>query len=703
MGRLIRAHPWQHTSLGPPQQWPPTLRTALSMILRSGYPMFIWWGEALTCFHNDAYLPVLGKKHPEALGKSAREVWSEIWDEVGPLARNVFTGRTTYMQDLPLYLHRKGFSEETYWTFSYSPILLESGEVGGLLCACNEETGKIVGQRRLRTLQEITGLSLEHKTVEEVGWSAVEAMGKNPNDFPFALLYLLNEAGDELTLINSVGLSGGVAPRLPMGSAAPWELHSLLEQRIALVTEAIPLGAAHSGTNGAFVMPLQRSSADTLTGVLICGLSPYLDFENGYSRFLLATATQVTGVMAEVKAFDAEHQRAEERAKAEKDLQNLFMQAPVGILILEGASYRVKLVNDAYLPIVQRSREALLGKNIFEALPEVANQGFREILDEVRRTGTPYHHREYRTLLHRHGREETTYLNVVYQPLRERDGSTSQVMVLVHEVTDQVLARKRMEEITQTLEVEVNERTRDLRQANQELERSNKELEQFAYAASHDMKEPLRKIQTFATFLTDETRPPEMQRSFITKIQESAKRMSMIIDDLLNYSYQGGERLMVDIDLNKTIQDVRYDLELLINQKGALIEQDPLPVLPGIPTQLHQLFFNLLNNALKFAKPGEPPRIRISCRTVALPGREGSFAEIVVIDNGIGFEQEYAEKIFQLFTRLNDRQAYAGSGIGLALCKKIVAIHQGEIRANSQPGQGTRFTIHLPMQEIARS
>ncbi|MEI6947591.1 PAS domain S-box protein [Paraflavisolibacter sp. H34] len=264
-------------------------------------------------------------------------------------------------------------------------------------------------------------------------------------------------------------------------------------------------------------------------------------------------------------------------------------------------------------------------------------------------------------------------------------------------------------EAAEALEKEVEKRTIDLTNANNQLERSNRELEQFAYAASHDMQEPLRKIQTFASFLEENTGPAlgDTDRRFITKIRESARRMAVIIDDLLNYSRQTRNDLsFADTDLNSVIAGVRSDLELLIQQKGGILLSDHLPIIQAVPLQMHQLFYNLINNALKFSRPGVPPEIRIAVERLENEGegRKGPplFA-ITLQDNGIGFEQQYADKIFQLFQRLNDRYSYGGTGIGLALCKKIVSNHRGEISAFSEPDKGACFTILLPAYQTAAS
>jgi len=707
MGELIRSKDWSATSLGPVENWPHSLKTTISLVLHSAYPMFIWWSKELIMFHNDAYLPVLGKKSPDALGKNARIVWSEVWQDIGPLVDDVFRGGSVFMKDLPLYLGRKGFLEETYWTFSYSPILNEEGQVDGLFCACNEETEKILGQRRLNTSEKIAAIHTHQHTVEQVCKGAVEILDENRNDVPFSLLYLVDEQNGEMKLIHSSGL-GDEQSRSVICNGRPndlWDLSEIKNCCKPVFTNQVSNEIRNFLPNitSAAILPLQKGGTEELSGFLICGVSPSLEFDERYKSYFIYTASQISTAIADVSTFEYERKKAQallelaqSKEKAEKELHNLFMEAPVGIIILRGPNHIVELVNEFYCLIVKRNKEELLGRSVFDVIPEAIEQGYREIINGVRISGEPLYLHEHETVLHRNGKDETTYLSFVFQPLKELNDEVERVMVLVHEVADQVLARKNMEDLNLFLEQEVNQRTKALKQANAELERSNKELEQFAYAASHDMQEPLRKIQTFASFLTDNTESiSEVKRKYISKIQESAKRMSGIIDDLLNYSHQTTEIQFVTKDLNKIVQDVIFDLELMINQKGAILTHENLPSVQTIAGQMHQLFYNLINNALKFSKEDVPPRIHISCSILD----EGRYVEITVKDNGIGFEAEYADKIFQLFKRLNDRKSYSGSGIGLALCKKIVSNHGGTIRAESQLGEGASFIIRLPVEQ----
>ena len=238
-----------------------------------------------------------------------------------------------------------------------------------------------------------------------------------------------------------------------------------------------------------------------------------------------------------------------------------------------------------------------------------------------------------------------------------------------------------------------------------ELEIQNRELEQFAYVASHDLQEPLRKIQTFTELIRSNYDDKNFVERYFEKLDASAKRMALLVKSLLNYS-----RLSKDksenkkVDLNRILSETKQDLELLIEETHATIESDKLPTVFGNPTQLGQLFSNLVGNALKFSQID--PLIEISVNTVAknditdapLTLSKQRYFEIKFKDHGIGFEQEYDKVIFSLFQRLHGKHEYAGTGIGLALCKKIVENHNGFIKAKGEPDKGATFYIYLPCE-----
>jgi signal transduction histidine kinase len=256
------------------------------------------------------------------------------------------------------------------------------------------------------------------------------------------------------------------------------------------------------------------------------------------------------------------------------------------------------------------------------------------------------------------------------------------------------------------LEQKVDERTRELLEINKELELSNHDLQQFASVASHDLKEPLRKIQVFSNIIKERhfSNSDDMSK-YLDKVIISSGRMNKLINDLLNYSRLSEAKLFEAADFNEIIGEILVDLELLIAEKKAIIEVEPIPMIESIPGLIRQLFQNLISNALKFSKSDVPPIIKITAKIIDqhevadVVSRHDKYCCIVISDNGIGFNEKYATKIFTLFQRLNSREKYEGTGIGLAIAKKIMDKHNGAIIANSREMEGASFTIILPLQQ----
>ncbi|HEY1112428.1 MAG TPA: ATP-binding protein, partial [Chitinophagaceae bacterium] len=249
--------------------------------------------------------------------------------------------------------------------------------------------------------------------------------------------------------------------------------------------------------------------------------------------------------------------------------------------------------------------------------------------------------------------------------------------------------------------------TRELQDANTELEISNNELMQFASVASHDLKEPLRKIHMFSNIIRERymSESPHGALDYMNRIIRSSARMTKLIDDLLTYSRLSINTLFESTDLNCIINEVLSDLELSITEKGAEVLVDHFPHIEVVPGQMRQVFQNIISNALKFSRPGTPPRITITSELISQPdfdiaaAEKGDYCRISIADNGIGFDEQYTAKIFTIFQRLHSREKYEGTGIGLAITKKIIEKHNGWITARSTSGGGSTFVIILPLRQ----
>lgn len=255
------------------------------------------------------------------------------------------------------------------------------------------------------------------------------------------------------------------------------------------------------------------------------------------------------------------------------------------------------------------------------------------------------------------------------------------------------------------LEIKVSKRTKELISKNEQLELINHELQQFAWVVSHDLKEPLRKIEIFIKIIKDKYLKEDAKAvDYVDRTISSADRMSNLITELLEYSRLSSNTTFEKTNLNDTLDEVMSDLEYLTEQKKAVIQKNELPTIKGISSQLRQVFQNLIGNALKFSKQDIAPVIEIHSERIAtkdfdaIVSSDGDYCRITVTDNGIGFDDNYVDKIFIIFQSLNPRNIYEGTGIGLAIAKKIIEKHNGLITAKSKVGIGSSFIIILPLQ-----
>jgi len=271
------------------------------------------------------------------------------------------------------------------------------------------------------------------------------------------------------------------------------------------------------------------------------------------------------------------------------------------------------------------------------------------------------------------------------------DYMCSDTDITAHKGAEEAL-RKSKEE----LEVRVRERTA-------ELERSNRELEEFAFVASHDLRDPLRKIQAFVDLLVRKSGSSlnEQSLDYVNRIEKSAARMQMLLTSILDYSRVSTKATpFKTVDLNKTVEVALSNLEIAIKKKAATVEVDRLPSIEGDRVQMIQLFQNLIGNALKYHREDEPPVAKIYSKPVSegTPGGKAAY-DIFVEDNGIGFDEKFLDQIFNPFQRLHGKDQYEGIGMGLAICRKIVGRHGGSITAKSTPGKGSTFIVSLPAKQ----
>jgi PAS domain S-box-containing protein len=361
----------------------------------------------------------------------------------------------------------------------------------------------------------------------------------------------------------------------------------------------------------------------------------------------------------------------------QNELVGSILDSSVDLIAVVDRDLKYVIINKAAMKAYGRTSEQLIGHSLTEVFPNLESSEMIGNLQTVLQGRMLHVEKYYSPILN-------GYLDSFYIPLFDKAGEVGRVLIIAHDITEIITSNEHLVEL------------------NAELKKSNEHLEQFAYVASHDLQEPLRKIQTFSEIVDTEIDDKEFVQKYMGKIRMAASRMSDLVQSILHYSRVSDSREnFVPIDLNKVLETTKTDLEILIESKGAIFETGPLPEINGLEPQMNQLFLNLISNSLKFCDT--QPVISVQAALLNpddAASMKFNFAEgcikLCFQDNGIGFEQQYADKIFNIFQRLHDPKKYPGTGIGLALCKKIVEMHKGFIEISSSPGKGTTVFIYLP-------
>ncbi len=383
MGARMREVDWARTPLGPAEQWPQSLKTAVRIMLTSRQPMFVWWGEELINLYNDAYKAIVGGKHPGALGQPAEHVWREIWDQVGPRAESaVRMNEGTYDEALLLIMERHGYPEETYYTFSYSPVPNDQGDTGGIICANSEDTRRIVGERQLAMLRELAARTVDARTFEDACTRSIRCLETNPHDLPFAMIYLVDPDRRHVRLAGTTGIDRG-HPAVPdvvaVDALAAWPFAEVLAiQRTCLVPapdlpgERLPTGAWSRPPHQVAAVPIAPSGHDGRAGVLIVGLNPFCLFDDTYRGFLDLVSAQIAASIANAQAYEEERRRAEALAELDHAKTIFFsnvsheFRTPLTLMlgplddIMDGSGRPLEPEHRDLLTLVRRNGQRLL-------------------------------------------------------------------------------------------------------------------------------------------------------------------------------------------------------------------------------------------------------------------------------------------------------------------------------------------------------
>lgn len=654
MGDLMRSTDWAASTIGHPAGWSHSLTSKLNTIMGAAFPMFLFWGDDLTCFYNDAFRPSLGinGKHP-ALGKKGKDVWPEIWYFIAPLIEQVMTtGKSVWYEDQLLPIYRNGQMEDVYWTFSYSPVTNENEEIAGVVAVCVETTDKVALLKRLEESNNLYAFAIE---ASELGtWDLDPVTGKFLGNHRLKEWFGL-EQEDEIELNRAI-------------DAVAEKDRDRVSAAIARATQW------SSGGN----YDIEYTIVNRKTGQeRIVKAKGKATFNEGKE------AVRFNGTLQDITA---EVQAREQNKKLSILVENSVDL--MAILRMDGRNAYINKAGKALLGIDEDADVTTIPISDFHT-PEQLEFVQTNILPGVMSSGT-----WAGQFAIRNGKtgEIIPLYNNCHRIDDERTGEPIGVGTVMRDIRNELNAR-------QLLEDQVKERTKELVKLNEQLERKNKDLASFAFVSSHDLQEPLRKINTFISRIEDNGQSTDDKNSiYFNKIKASATRMQVLINDLLNFSRTSTADGQFELtDMNILLAEVARECQDKLDAKGGIMEIGNLPSLNAIRFQLLQLFTNLAGNSIKFARANEPLKITIAADLATLPHTSETFHRITFADNGIGFDSHYKDKIFEVFQRLHSKDAYEGTGIGLSICKRIMENHTGFIYADGQPGMGAKFSLYFPV------
>jgi PAS domain S-box-containing protein len=672
MGSLIRSKDWGMTPVGEPAEWPQSLRTTMSMILNSRFPMFLWWGPELICFYNDAYRPSLGEqgKHPSILGMPAEQAWSEIWDIIKPLIDRVLKGESTWSEDQLIPIFRNGKLEDVYWTFSYSPVSNENGKPVGVLVICQETTEKVNILRDLKEREDQLRFTIE---AADLGtWDL------NPSSNKFV-------GNDRLKQWFGLGPDEQIELGLALSSIAEKDR----EKVVAAIERALD---PDSGGNYEIEYAIINPRTSVEKRVLAKGKAEFNEER---------VATRFSGTLQDLTFEKLANEQLKEN---EERLNIVIASSELGTWEWHLLTDKI-IYSDRYLEIFGFKPEDTVSHQVMLKSLDASDRPLRDAaLQTALKTGTLY----YESRVNQ-GDGSVRWIEARGRVFYNADGEPEKLIGTLRDITGAKNRQSELMESEQKLEKQVRERTAELELKNSELKKMNSELESFAYISSHDLQEPLRKIQILSSIIVEKEYDTLSQagKEYFDRMQAAARRMQVLIKDLLTYSRTRATDLVYEeTDLSLIISQVLRELKETIVEKRAIFDVGPLCRISIIPFQFIQLMLNLIGNALKFSKEGVPPNIRISAgkadpdqKIIQLLGYSTAYCHIRISDNGIGFEPEYSERIFEVFQRLHNRSEYSGTGIGLSIVKKIVDNHKGIITATGKPGEGASFDIYMPIEK----
>lgn len=609
------------------------------------------------------------------LGKPLLEALPELQGQpLVPLLRHVYETGEPFQQNevlVPLARYEGGPVEDIYFDLTYTARYDEQGRIDGFVTYAYDVTEQVRARREREAMEAERLAAAERRAQEREGLyqvfeqaPVVVALLRGPEHF----FHYRNPAFQGL--FPGRPLTGRLyAEAMPEIVAA-----GLLPE----LDRVYATGEPYIGTAVPFVTTPPDGSA---------AHERYYDFS--YEPYREAGA--IVGVSVFAYDVTAQTRAGQEREAQRQQLAAVFEQAPVAMALLQGSDYVIEVANTRVAELWGRTPDQVVGQPLLEALPEVRDQGFKELLDQVVATGEAFVAQEVTALLMRNGQLETVYLNFVYQPLRDAEGAIRSVAAVAVEVTGQVMARQQV----QRLNEELRASNQELGTSNQRLTRTNVDLDNFVYTASHDLKAPITNIEGLLNTLREEL-PPQEPGSEVTHIldlmQDSIARFTRTIALLTDVAklQQEYDQPAASTVLAPVIDAVRLDLAPLLAQVGGSLEVavEATPTLPLAEKTLRSVVYNLVSNALKYHDPARPARVQVRSRV------EAPWRVLEVQDNGLGLDLTREQGLFTMFRRFHTH--VPGSGVGLHMVKKMVENTGGKIEVASKLGHGSTFSVYLP-------
>jgi signal transduction histidine kinase/CheY-like chemotaxis protein len=688
---LARRKDWRTTPLGPVEQWPQSLRTSLSICLACRFPIVLIWGPEMVVLYNDAFIPVLGNQHPAAMGGSAREVWADVWQVVGPMLQSVLaTGQAVKADDLPLLMKRNGYDEETYFSFSYSLIADETCGVGGIFTPVFESSEKVIGHRRIELLRMLGSQPRANTLLDACDNLAAALAGAAP-DLPFGMIYTIDAASGNARLAASFGLDEfpDAAPReIAAGDEHQlWQVVPAVRAREQRLIEdldraglALPGGAWGAPVAQALAIPIATPGQDGVVAVLVAAVSPHRELDGNYRSFYKLLADQVQGTLGAALSYEAQRKRALALAEIDRAkttffsntarMEAVFRQAPAAIALLQGPGHVFELANPLYQELV--GNRDLLHKPIRQALPELEGSGVYELLDGVYRTGKPHEGHAMRADLIR-GQQRALhecYFDFVYQPMLDAAGAVEGIAVVVFEVTETV-------------------------QAKRAAEQASRAKDEFIAILGHELRNPLAPIVTALEVM--KLRGIHLVQKEHGIIERQAQHLVGLVNDLLDVARVSRGK----VELRRELTEAAMVVACAVETASPLLEERRNRLLMEVPKQglaldvdrqrVSQVLANLLTNAAKYSDNGSEIHV--------CAWRDGRDVVLEVRDSGRGIAGDMLPHVFDMFYQ--DPQSLSrsrgGLGLGLTIVRSLVELHGGTVSAASAgAGRGSTFTVRLP-------